>query len=255
MNNYTKTLFTLLLLSLPLSLFAQEATIYTYRNVPQGQLNDLLDKETKYWSKIAKKAIDDGKLTFWAVLVRQGGYDIPDGHNVLYVNTFKDINDQEGVWDAQAVFPDVPMEDMETWTPKYGPMSHQFFVQAKGWQQAANNSGTDMNYIKMVYHSTSTPADFVDLEIKNWGPFIKAQMDAGNTKQVAWGNALLLSPTGPGIPFNSVSYDLYKSLGDALMPGSLEVPDDMWAPFDEIEAEPRTQFVYRIVTTASPDAE
>ena len=43
-------------------------------------------------------------------------------------------------------------------------------------------------------------------------------MDNNQTPQVAWGNAVVLAPMGDNIKFNAISYDLYKTLQDALMP-------------------------------------
>ena len=219
-----------------------------YRHIPQDKLNEVLEKESKYWSKVARKAIDNGKLSFWAVFVKVGGFDLPNSHNVLYVNTFKDINDQDGIWDlAEELFPDTKPEDYNTWGAEYGRgVEHMMFVQTGGWQQSASTSSEDFKFLKMVYHNTNSPIDFVNVEKEHWGPFIKKQMDAGNTRQVAWGNSLVLSPRGPKVPFNSISYDLYKSLGDALMPGTLVLPDGFWAPFEEIEALPRMEMIYSI---------
>ena len=232
---------------------AQEVTSYMYRQIPQGKLNEVIEKEQKYWSKVARKAIDDGKLTFWAVLVKQGDFNVPESPNVLYIVTFKDINKQGDIWDKVAeLFPNAKPEEYNTWGPEFGTgIMHQLYVNASGWQAKEVSGPADYNYIKFVYHNTESPAAFVNVENENWGPFIKKEMDAGNTKQVAWGNALLLPPRGPKVPFNSVSYDLYKTFGDALMPGGIEIPEGFWAPFDEIEAEPRMEMIYHIVAAES----
>lgn len=240
-----------IIVAMSFSSYAQEVTSYMYRHIPQDKLGEVLEKEQKYWSKAARKAIDDGQLTFWGVFVKVGGFDLPNSHNVLYINTFKDINNQDDIWNKmEELFPDAKPEDYETWGPDYGRgIEHQLFLKASGWQEKAGAVEDDYKIIKIVYHNTESPAAFVDTEIEHWGPFIKKQMDAGSTKQVAWGNALLLPPRGHKIPFNSVSYDIYKTMGDALVPGELEIPEGFWAPFDEIEAQPRMEMLYSIVAT------
>jgi hypothetical protein len=47
-------------------------------------------------------------------------------------------------------------------------------------------------------------------------------MNNNQTRQVGWGNARILAPAGDNIKATTVSYDLYKTLGDALM--------DVWDP-------------------------
>ena len=105
----------------PPSATAQEEnesmSIWQYRRVDNDKVNEFIERETKYWSKVAQKAIDEGKLGFWALFQKIGGYDMPNSSNFLFINTFPkmpDYDEMGEIWNAQAVFPDVPMEDMET---------------------------------------------------------------------------------------------------------------------------------------------
>jgi hypothetical protein len=75
-------------------------------------------------------------------------------------------------------------------------------------------------------------------------------MDNGQTPQRAWGNAVVLSPTGPNIKFTTVSYDLYKTLIDALMPDwkpNTVLPTDGLNKIGSIEISRRDISVYRVV--------
>lgn len=237
--------------------FAQEVTLYTYKQVPNENLNELLEMETKYWSKVARKAIEDGKLTFWAVMVKRSVFDAPNKSNILYVNTFKDIDDTEGVWNPQAVFPDVPMEEMNTWDPKFGHIMHQVYVVSHAWQQAAHaNPEEDFNYLWMWYHKTNNPSAFTDAERDHWGPFIKEIMDEKSTPQKGWGNARVLAPLGTELPFNSVSFDLYATMGDALLPEMVGSPYDKFPEagqnaLNEIERTDVNRTLYEIIAVES----
>ena len=78
-------------------------------------------------------------------------------------------------------------------------------------------------------------------------------MDNKQTSMVAWGNARVLSPGGDNIKFNSVSYDLYKTLGDALLPtwdSKVVFPDGL-NKIGDIEINRRGAVVYRVVKVVS----
>jgi hypothetical protein len=233
--------------------FAQEnesISIYQYRKVDNDKVNEFIERETKYWSKVAQKAIDDGKLGFWGLFQKVGGYDMPNSSNFLFINTFQDLPDMDemgGVWDAQAVFPDVPMEDMETYS--MGINTSMIFVKPMGWAEAEGvNAVEDFKYVTMVYHNANDPAGLITAENEVWAPFIKTAMDEGKTAQKAWGNARILSPTGEDIKYNTISFDIYPSLKDALdqtWSGDLQTPD--MTKIGEAEGNRRASVVYRIV--------
>ena len=100
------------------------------------------------------------------------------------------------------------------------------------------------------YQNTDYPDSLINLEKKYWEPFIKATMDKGQTPQVAWGNAIVLAPRGDNIKFTSVSYDLYKTLGDALMPRvdpKVVYPAKLFPLLSKIQMNRPGIAVYRVV--------
>jgi len=232
------------------ALHAQGITVYQYRRVDADKMDEFIKRETTYWSKVAQKAIDGGKMSFWALLMKVGGADEPNAPNVLFVNTFPDIDtDLSDVFNAAKVFPGVPLSKIDT----YGMSTviGEYFLRDQGWQQGANvNADKDFKYIKMNYHNSTDPISFNAIEVNNWGPFIKAAMDKNQTAQKAWGNALVLSPTGGAMKFNCLSYDLYSSLQTALV--------EKWSPdtkfptsgldsLQKISSNPPITFIYKIV--------
>jgi len=222
-------------------------SIYQYRRIEQDKMGEFIERETKYWSKVAQKAVDEGKLQFWALFQKVGGYDLENSSNVLFINTFADIDDTDGMWDASAVFPDVPMEDMETYS--MGVVTSSIFVKSQHWREKEGiNPAEDMKYVSMVYHNANDPVGLIAAEEEIWGPFIKSAMDNGKTQQKAWGNAIILSPTGEEIKYNTISYDLYSSLKEALDPSfedDTEIPD--MTKIEEAEGNRRGSVVYQII--------
>jgi len=237
------------------TLLAQGISIYQYRKVDDDKVDEFIERETKYWSKVAQKAVDDGKLGFWALFQKVGGYDMPNSSNFLFINTFPDLPDMDEmgeIWDAEAVFPDVPMEDMETYS--MGVNTSMIFVKGEGWAQAEGvNPLEDFKYLAMIYHNANDPAGLIDAENEIWLPFIKSAMDNGQTNQKGWGNARILSPTGEEIKYNTISYDIYPTLKDAVnssLTEGVEAPD-MTKIFEVEGDNRRSSVVYRIVHVVS----
>jgi len=195
-------------------LCAQGISTYQYRQVSAANAEEFVKRETTYWSKVARTAIDKGTLTFWALLEKVDGSDMPNSPNFLFINTYTNI-DTGDVWNATAVFPDIPISKMETGS--ISAVTSQFYLQSQGWEQNSKVPTSDYNYIIMVYHNSSDPGSFIAMERRHWAPFIKSAMDNKQTAQVAWGNAIVLDPSGPDIKFNSVSYDLFPTLQTALL--------------------------------------
>ena len=74
-------------------------------------------------------------------------------------------------------------------------------------------------------------------------------MDKNQTKQVGWGNATVLSPTGGDMKFNTISYDLFRTLQDALLtpwdPATV-FPDNL-DMFGKMRTNESARVVYRVV--------
>ena len=226
-------------------------SVYQYRQVQQDQMEEFIARETKYWSKVAESAIAKGNLTFWGLFEKVGGFDMPNSPNILFINTFKDIDNANmgEIWNPSAVWPNVPMDQMET--SSMSKVNHMLFVKPEGWVKASNAvPENDYKFIKMIYHNASNPGNLIALEDKHWGPFIQSAMDSGKNKQKAWGNSRILSPSGPEMKANTISVDIYSSLKEALDPTWDEntvFPTEGLTEIMALETDQRISFVYRIV--------
>lgn len=228
-------------------------SIYQYRQIPPDQVEEFIYRETKYWSKVAEKAIAKGNLMFWGLFQKVGGFDVPNSPNILFINTFKDIDAMAGIWEPSAVWPNVPMDQMETFS--MGKVTHSLFVKPEVWIKASNAiPENDFKFVKINYHNASNPGNLIGLEDKYWTPFIQSSMDSGKTKQKAWGNARILSPSSPNMKANTISFDIYSSLKEALDPTWAQntvFPEGLNEIF-ELEMDQRISFVYRIVKVVAP---
>jgi hypothetical protein len=174
-----------------------QVTSYQYRKVPGDKIEEFIKRETTYWSKVAQKAIDNKKMTFWALFEKVGGYDLMNSSNYLFINTFPNIDSAMDIWGNVEEVAGAPMNQIET--NSFTTTTSQFFLHDEDWVQAATaKPDKDFNYVVFNYHNTAMPDSFIRLEKKYWHPFIENAMTKKYTKQLAWGNAVLLSPTGQG---------------------------------------------------------
>ncbi len=247
--------FLVLIFCFQIKLNAQDRsiTIYQYRHVPDDKIEEFIKRETTYWSKVAEKAAKDKTMTFWALLQKVGGYDMPNSSNFLFVNTFPNIDKIGDVFTNVESVAGVKMADMET--NSMSTTMSQFFLRNQDWVQDAKAiPEKDFNYIVMDYHNTNYADSLIGLEKKYWGPFIQKAMNSDQTPQVAWGNATVLAPLGDNIKFTTVSYDLFKTLQDALLtqwdPKTV-FPTKGLSMIGNIELNRRGIAIYRIVKVVS----
>jgi hypothetical protein len=195
----------------------RSVTVYQYRHVPDDKIAEFVKRETTYWSKVAEKAAKNKTMTFWALLEKVGGYDLPNSSNFLFINTFPNVDSIGDVFSDVEATTGMKIADIET--NSMSTVTSEFFLHDENFEQATKAVGDkDFNYVEMVYHNTEYPDSLIKLEKTYWAPFIKKAMDAGQTPQVAWGNSRVLRPVGDNIKFTTVSYDLYKTMRDLLMP-------------------------------------
>jgi len=249
---YKKTIFSLLLFALfiPLHQLRAQVTVYQYRHVPANKVEEFIKRETTYWSKVAQKAVDAKKMNFWGLFEKVGGYDLPNSSNFLFINTFSNI---DSAWSGDAfnpskLFPKIPYSQMET--NSFTTVTSQIFFHSEDWAEAKGiNPAKDFNYVVMNYHLSENPGGFINAEKTIWKPFIQSAMDKNQTKQVGWGNATVLSPTGGDMKFNTISYDLFRTLQDALLtpwdPATV-FPDNL-DMFGRMRTNESARVVYRVV--------
>ncbi len=236
-------------------LHAQDRSVssWQFRHVPNDKIDEFIKRETTYWSKVAQKAVDNKTMTFWALFEKVSGYDLQNSSNYLFINTFPDIDKAGDMWGDVEQVAGVKIGDMED--NSFTTVTSEFFVKDREWAQAANaNPAKDFNYVVMNYQNTNYQDSLVNLETKYWKPFIKGAMDKGQTKQVAWGNAVVLAPRGENIKTTTVSFDLYKTLGDALLqtwdPKTV-FPTKLFPMLSKLQINRPGIVVYRVVKVVS----
>ena len=254
----SKVTIVMLLLLLPVLTIAQTPqaapdpgiTQYMYVRVPNDKREEFIKRETTYWAEVVAKAIPKGNITFWALLEKVGGYDLENSSNFLFVNTFKNIDAAGEIWNS-AINEVTSSTPEKNETNSMRTVTSIFYLRSHDWKEAAGvYAAKDFKYISMVYHNSSNANSLVELESKHWGPFIKSIMDKKQVSQRGWGNAIVLAPSGDNIKFNSVSYDLYPSLKEALYPtwdSKIVLPQAGLDEINKLELNRRGNAIYRII--------
>lgn len=192
--------------------FAQIGVLQ-YRHVPQENIEEFLHLETTYWSAVAQKAIDEGKMEYWAIWQKVGGWNLDEGTNFLFVNVFKDtgaLDNLAGVWDPRQVFPEMRPEDLDT--GRLSTVHHQVFIES-----VLNAGDMQPKFMRINYYDVSDGARFLERETA-WHEFITEHIKNEKTDVTSWRLARVMMPMGESIPFNAMTMDGYQKLSSALSP-------------------------------------
>jgi hypothetical protein len=225
MIRLSKYLFTVILACLLLStVLPAQIVVLQYRSVPQENIEEFLHRETTYWSQIAKKAIDDGKMNQWELWQRFGGMNMDDdSYNFVFTNTFPDkaaMDNMGAIWNPAAVLPNVRPADLETNSLSH--VVHTLVIEQQG------ATGVQSNFIRVNYAQVSDMTNYLRLENENWKPFITKMMEEKKTSCVGWGVWNVIYPQGTSMPFNGFTVDYYNKLSEAVLPSwgeEVEFPD------------------------------
>jgi len=179
-----------------------------YRKVPANQEEKFVERETKYWSKVAKSAIDKGQLAGWS-LWRKVGVTKQDAPNYVFVNSYASIDqlDQNFWGDNMDALGDVKPEDVETMS--FTEVPFDYFVQFE------DNIPGDYKYAIVNYGSPTSVGDFIQENKTLWKPFHENNIKNGSG-MTAWGMASVVYPSGNQDRFSVFTYDGFNKLSDAL---------------------------------------
>lgn len=225
---------------------AQDISTHQYRRVAPADMQEYLKRETTYWKKFAENEVKKGNMTFWGVFQRIGGTDQENSPNILIINSFKDI-DKGAEWNTVGeLFPDVKMEDIQTWS--LATNTDQIFLRDLGNHIQVENP--EFNYVRIIYHNVRNVNQHLTFESENWKPMLRKAMDEGTTTIQGWGNQRILGPQSEDFTYGIYTYDLFASAQAALLPNFTDdhkMPDGFWDGVAENVRGPRNAQLYRIV--------
>ena len=199
-----KLLFVLSLLWSNLSAAQVVTLMYVEVSSENQQRFERLEKD--YWSQIAKKAIDDGKMMSWIMLKE---ISIPGTHKYLFVNYFENLeqlNQSSSIWNPEKI--GMNFEDIDTFGIKR-------IVNVEYWK-AEGLVGESAKYVIMNYFSPTDLEGFVTENLELWKPWFEKSIKNNRLKQKNWAVGTKIYPSGNQSGSFAISRDGFDNLSDAM---------------------------------------
>ena len=200
-----KNLFFILFLLFSNLAAAQVVTLmYVEVSNENQQRFERLEKD--YWSQVAKKAIDDGKMMSWIMLKE---ISTPGTHKYLFVNYFENLdqlNQSSSIWNPEKI--GLNIEDIDT-------NSIKKIVNLEYWK-AEGLLGESAKYLIMNYFSPADLEGFVTENLELWKPWLENNMKKNLLKQKNWAMGTKIYPSGNQSGSSAITRDGFDSLSDAM---------------------------------------
>ncbi|MCL6274095.1 hypothetical protein M3P19_08740 [Muricauda sp. 2012CJ35-5] len=240
------TLMTLIALLISISSFAQVA-YFQYRVVPADREAEFLDKETNHWAKVAKAAIDQGKMTGWS-LWRKVGVTEDGAPNYVFVNLYESFEKAapSEVWTSENV-------KLMGVSPKLVETNSFTTVPFDYWLQLEDMVQGDYKYALVNYAMPKNRGAFIEENKTLWKPLHQKNITNGNLGMKSWGIMSVVYPRGIAARFSALTWDGFDTMKD-VMNYLRYNPDGMDADFQEVvsqskmgEIMPEGGFQYSII--------
>jgi len=186
-----------------------EVGIWQFRSVGESDINNFLSNEKKVYSKVARKAISEGKMKYWALFQRVGG--LSTEPNFVFYNGFEKLSDldNESFWYSTG-----PLYGLKTLKSD----ETKGVVYVKPGPNINASPENLQRYYRINYANASDANQFVSLQESVWKPWLENYIAQGKTTQKYWSASTVVSPTGNGYNWNAYTMDGYDNLSDALNP-------------------------------------
>ena len=201
--------------------------IYGYNIVPDEEVEHYLQNEKELFSKAAERAYNEGVINGWAIMRRvQGGKSEPNFYWYIGLGDLKKVDALE------KDFGKIINETIEkSGSPSLinraikNHNSYTRFVATFYRPEVTNAKNSDgFKYLKHNIALSPNPNQWWDTQMKEWGPFIKKNMNNGKINQEIWAPAVRINPVGNGYNWNVISIDGFNSLEDLFGNGGLQYP-------------------------------
>jgi hypothetical protein len=199
-----KLLFVLSLLWFNLSAAQVVTLMYVEVSNENQQRFERLEKD--YWSQVARKAIDDGKMMSWFMLKE---ISIPGTHKYLFVNYFENLTQltqSASIWNPEVI--GMNLADIET-------NSIKTIINVE-YYKAEAVIGESAKYAIINYFSPVNLEGFVTEELQLWKPWFENNMKNKSIKQKNWAVGTKIYPSGNESGSSALTRDGFDSLSDAM---------------------------------------
>ncbi|NNC50359.1 MAG: hypothetical protein HKO01_07480 [Flaviramulus sp.] len=223
-----KTLILIASIVFVLSSYAQVSYLQ-YRIVPSDRDAEFVEKETKYWSKVAKAAANQGNLLGWT-LWRKVGVTKPDAPNYVFVNTYESLDkmDPSKIWTDDNV-KSMGVDPASVETNSFTTIAFDCYLNLEA------TAGGAYQYAVVNYAKPTSRADFIEENKTLWKPLHEKNIESGTMGISSWGLMSVITPTGNEARFSCLTWDGFPTLTDALKYVSYSSPDsEATGPFQDV---------------------
>ncbi len=201
------TLIIALLICIPA---ASQVAYLQYRVVPSDRQQEFVEKETKYWAKVAKSAIDKGQMTGWS-LWRKVGITEVGAPNYVFVNMYADAEsiDMGAVWsegNMQAMGVNPGMVE----TNSFAPTAFDYWMQLEDMIQG------DYQYAVVNYAMPGNVGAFIEENKNLWKPLHQQNINNGANGMKSWGVMSVIHPRGKLSRFSVLTWDGFDKMSDVM---------------------------------------
>tara|TARA_B100001113_G_scaffold86463_1_gene69052 strand:- start:1913 stop:2731 length:819 start_codon:yes stop_codon:yes gene_type:complete len=203
--------------------FSQEYFMHDYRMIPEDEIDNYIENEKHFWSKVAQNLVKEGKITGWAMLKREGGSS-KEPNFYIYVgigkrNNLKYEHTSTFLDGAEKLLKSIDKDSAVLVRRSLNIDSHSVYSVILERTNFELNPNSTYNYLKINYCKVNgNIAEFSSMQKNIWGDFIKKSMIEGNGSQTLWSTAKKISPKGNGYNWNFITIDGYLNYQDLLVP-------------------------------------
>ncbi|WP_276391982.1 hypothetical protein [Eudoraea chungangensis] len=181
-----------------------------FRTVKDGKQNEFVTKETKYWSKVAKKAIDKGLMTGWS-LWRKVGITERGAPNYVIMNTFASAEsiDQSAIWSAENLEA-MGVSPGMVQTNDIAPTAFDYWLKIEDMIPGENK------YVVVNYARPKNLGGFISENKSLWKPLHAKTIKSGEAGMTGWGMMSVIHPKGNMSRFSVLTWDGFGKMSDVM---------------------------------------
>ena len=211
-----KKIILFLLITLPIISNAQVFG-YGFLNVPEDEIQEYIENEEVFYSKVAQEAIKNGHMEGWSIWKRvEGSVNEPNFYWYVGIGNLDAYNSfTENFSKAYSkIISQTGVSKLVERALKKHNSYHSFTGTYYRGGIARRKNMDGFRYLKANYAKVSNPQQFMQKQNEVWKPFIQKHMDNGKAKQEIWATSMRINPTGNGYNWNVMTIDGYDSLND-----------------------------------------
>ena len=187
-------------------IFSQQVAYLQYRWFPGIGNAEFVEKETKYWAKVAQSAIDQGNLNGWS-LWRKVGVTNTGEPNYVFVNIYESPEkvNPEKIWSNENIEKMGVAPDMVE-TNSFAPVTFDY------WMQLEDMIAGDYKYAIVNYAMPANRTGFITENKSLWKPLHQKNITNGTGGMTSWGMMSVIMPRGNDGRFSVLTWDGFNKI-------------------------------------------